>query len=333
MEITYSTMRNCGLVEDSNNIIMHPIHNMIIPLTQINMYLFGINSIPHTVCLQSIIDKNIVIKHNNIFYLILSKLSQYIDMFDSDNLQKYQNKYILINFNNLLNIELEGVQDLLYYFHTKFINFLNEKKPLFHNIIKKMFGDKCYKGQFVDYETNTKIISVKFNYNKPIVVHFGFPDATIPLYVNFNTILNNDSYNKFYEEIKNEILLQDPDQFIVNNLGTFMDISIAQLIVKSHNNKMEHIIPLEQLLRLTIFKSDKLKEEYVKVFKSLYDENTIWCYNNKTVYLNFDGLNKYFLNLELKYLDSFEMKETINTFYSMTMNELIECYKYLYSIK
>ena len=141
MNFTYSMLRQYGLVEDgNNNIIIHPIHNMIIPLTQVNIYLFGVNTIPHLVCMQSVMDKEIVIKTNNNIYLILSKFKQYVDMFDSDTLQKYQNKYILINYNNIMNIELNGLQCLLHYFHKDFINYLNTKKPLFYNIIKNMFG-------------------------------------------------------------------------------------------------------------------------------------------------------------------------------------------------
>ena len=48
------------------------------------------------------------------------------------------------------------------------------------------------------------------------------------------------------------------------------------------------------------------------------------------IYLNFIGLNKYFLNLEEKYLSSFEMKDAINDFYTNITNELIESYKILY---
>ena len=330
MEITYSTMRECGLIDDVNsNVIIHPTHNMIIPLTQVNMFLFGVNTMPHMVCTQSVVDKKYIISYNNIYYLILSKLKHYIDMFDPDNLQKYQDKYILINFNNMLNIKLEGLQSMLYTFYKEFILYLNKNKPLFYNIIKKMFGEKYFKGRITCYEPNTNVISILFNSSKPIVVHFGLLELNIPFYVNLSSADNNS----LYEEIKKHILLQDPDQYIVNNLATFMDISIARLIVTSHNNKMEHVIPLEQLLSVTVFKSEEMKMEYIDFFASLYEENTIWCYKDNIVYLNFDGLNKYFLNLELKYLDSFEMKDTINTFYSMIMSELIECYKYMYSMK
>jgi len=46
--------------------------------------------------------------------------------------------------------------------------------------------------------------------------------------------------------------------------------------------------------------------------------------------LNFEGFNKYFLNLELRYLLHFEMKEMITTLYYNITNELIESYKTLY---
>ena len=49
-----------------------------------------------------------------------------------------------------------------------------------------------------------------------------------------------------------------------------------------------------------------------------------------TIYLNFEGFNKYLLNLELSYLNNFEDKERINTLYYNVMDELVNSYKKLY---
>jgi hypothetical protein len=61
-----------------------------------------------------------------------------------------------------------------------------------------------------------------------------------------------------------------------------------------------------------------------------YKINTIWTKLDDTIYLNFEGLNKYFLNLEKADLISDDMKEIVSDFYYNITNELINSYKTLY---
>ena len=120
-----------------------------------------------------------------------------------------------------------------------------------------------------------------------------------------------------------------------NNLSIITgNPSFATLLVQSHNNRTEYCITIDNLLTLTKFKTKELKKEYINYFCSIYDEHTIWetqnINNYEIICLNFEGLNKYFLNLEMKYLYSFDVKESINNLYYSITNELIESYKTLF---
>ena len=48
---------------------------------------------------------------------------------------------------------------------------------------------------------------------------------------------------------------------------------------------------------------------------------------------NFEGLNKFLLNLEVKYLQQWENKEQINELYYQITHELIKSYEILYKNK
>ena len=51
---------------------------------------------------------------------------------------------------------------------------------------------------------------------------------------------------------------------------------------------------------------------------------------NKELYLNFEGFNKYLLNIDVKYLENFSIKEQINQMYTNILMELVDTYKLLY---
>jgi hypothetical protein len=145
--------------------------------------------------------------------------------------------------------------------------------------------------------------------------------------------INLSSYDckKIYNDIKEEYLMMDIDRFVCYNLTKITNNEqFSSLLVASHNNKKDFCIPAYLLSTLIHFKNDKAESDYIKRFINQYKEGTIWNYNNEDVHLNFEGFNKYFLNLELNDLANFDMKETINDFYYNITNELINSYKTLY---
>jgi len=322
-------MRNIGLLND--NFEVHPEYHRIMKLSNVNKFFFGTTETPHgTLCTQNFIDKNIIIKYKNDLYLILSNINGYLNSFDIKNLEKY-NKYIIINYCNLYKYPLVGIQSNLNVFIKDFISYLQQTKPFHYNIIIELLGDKYFKGKIVAYEESSNILSVIFG--SFLVISFGLTNINTPLYVN---LLDYQSkYKSIYDDINKTILMTSPDNYVINNLSIITgNPAFAALLVQSHNNKNEYCIPIDELVKLTKFKSKELKKEYIDYFCSIYTEHSIWNTQNINDYeiicLNFEGLNKYFLNLEMKYLYSFDVKESINNLYYSITNELICSYKTLY---
>ena len=331
MSLTYTEMRNIGLLDD--NFEVHPEHDRIMKLSNVNKFFFGTTETPHgTLCIQNFIDKNIIIKYKNDLYLILSNINGYLNSFDIKNLEKYYNKYILINYCNLY--KYPCIQSNLDKFIKDFISYLQQIKPFHYNIIIELLGKTYFKGKIVGYEESSHILSVMFD--SFLVISFGLINIDTPLYVN---LLDYQSkYKSIYDDINKTILMASPDNYVINNLSIITgNPTFAALLVQSHNNKNEHCIPIDDLIKITKFKSKELKKEYIDYFCSIYNEHTIWNTQNindyEVICLNFEGLNKYFLNLEMKYLYSFEVKENINNLYYSITNELISSYKTLYLMK
>jgi hypothetical protein len=127
--------------------------------------------------------------------------------------------------------------------------------------------------------------------------------------------------------------MMDVDRFVIYNLTKITNNEgFASLLVSSHNNKEEHCIPIYIINSFINFKDKDSANTYLERFKDMYKEGTVWMYieEEDDIVVNFEGFNKYFLNLELNDLNSFNDKEMINDFYYNITNELINCYKTLF---
>ena len=71
-----------------------------------------------------------------------------------------------------------------------------------------------------------------------------------------------------------------------------------------------------------------MKQNYNNKFMTMYQSNTLWKIVDDCIMLNFEGLNRYYLNLEESFIDN---KEEVNSLYYDITNELIISYKTLYN--
>ena len=161
-------------------------------------------------------------------------------------------------------------------------------------------------------------------------------DTILENYISFSDF-NSDKtdliYETLYKCIVNKILLQNPEEYIINNLTNITkNKSLAEMIFKSYDKKDEYIINIEEIESIILFKSSKLKLEYREYFKSLYINDKIYFYdkNKENYYLNFEGFNKFLLNLNEIYLSTFKIKESINDLYYKITKELIDSYNQLF---
>jgi hypothetical protein len=340
--LTYAKMREIGLLDE--NFEVHPSLDKIMPVAKVNKFFFGVLETPHgTKSVNYFIDAKIIIKYKDSLYLVLSKLKEYLDSFDITNLEQYPTRYLLINYCNTFNRPLIGIQDKLNIYHQNFIKYISRKKLFHHNIIKEIMGTTYFKGRITQYNDLLNIITVIFDGNKPLVISFGSSHIDAELYVDLSNVSLDDyelsSYSKLYQNINQFILMGDPDQYIINNISiiTGGNISFARLLVESHKDKENHCIPIDHLFAMTRFKLPQSKKIYIDRFCVLYRENTIWAMKkietNNIMCVNFEGMNKYFLNLDIEYLYDFNVKESISNMYYNITNELIESYRLLYNYK
>lgn len=318
---SFSSIKKSGLIHENGDFIVHPTYDKIISLKKVNRFFFGINETPITSPQYLLLNK-IIIKHNNENYLILSKLNKYVESIGS--MENQSNKFLTINYYNFIGKELNGIQKDIIDCNNKFINYLNNKKPLFFNTIIKMFGESFFNGLLVGIEHNTNIISIKYD---NIVITYGYNNNDMKLYIN----INHFDYNLLYEQIKEEYLMMDIDRFVIYNLTKITNNDgFASLLVSSHNNKEDCCIPAYIINSFINFKNESSANKYLNRFKLMYKDKTIYIEDDDDILVNFEGFNKYFLNLELNDLVSINDKEMINNFYYNITDELINSYKTLY---
>jgi hypothetical protein len=327
--LSFNSIKKSGLIHENGDFIVHPTYDKIMLLTKANRFFFGINNTPITNP-QFLLLNGIIIKYHDENYLILSKLHKFIDSIG--NMENQENKFLHINYYNFINKELNGIQKDLYEFNNNFIIYLKNKQTLFFNTIIKMFGESYFNGILVGIENYTNMISIKYD---NITITYGYDELETKLYVNLSNLSNKD-FNKLYNEIKEQYLMMDIDRFVCYNLTKITDNEgFSSLLVSSHNNKEDFCIPVYIINGIIRFKNNKAEEKYIERFTNIYKEDSIWNIrkndNQYDIYLNFEGFNKYFLNLEAGDLDSIHEKETINDFYYKITNELINSYKSLYN--
>jgi hypothetical protein len=323
---SFSNIKKSGLINKNGDFIVDPTYDKIMLLKKVNQFFFGVNETPITNP-QYLLMNNIIIKYKDEYHLILSKLENYKNAIGEMNNQS--NKFLTINYYNYIHKELNGIQKDLLDFNNNFISYLNNKKPLYFTTIIKMLGDTFFNGHLNGIENNTNIISIKYD---NISITYGYNDIDIKLYVNINTS-SNYNYKLLYEQIKEEYLMMDVDRFVIYNLTKITNNEgFASLLVSSHNNKEDHCIPIYIINSFINFKNKDSANTYLERFKDMYNDGTIWIYKEEEddIIVNFEGFNKYFLNLELNDLNSFNDKEMINDFYYNITNELINSYKTLY---
>ncbi len=328
MSMTYANLRKYNIVTNTSDIINHVDYDRLINLSELNIFLFGKEEIPLTSCRQLLLEKKIITMEGNKPYLILSKINEYFDSIGE--LENHMDDYMLINYYNIIDKKLSQFDSFLFLFWTIFKKYLSKKKNPDAKTILNYIGKDYFKGKIEAHqkETNIKSISFKTIY-KPFIITFGFGELDDNYYVN----LSNPNYKKLYVTLFNEILRSNPDNYVIHNLARVTtNRSFAEMIFHSHKDKSKFNISLDLLDTIIKFKSKALRNEYIEKFITNYEHGVIYKLSDKGLMINFEGLNKYFLNLEEKYLSSFQMKEMVNNMYCSITNELIHCYQTLFNM-
>ena len=82
---------------------------------------------------------------------------------------------------------------------------------------------------------------------------------------------------------------------------------------------------------MILWKNNNKMIAYKKYFMERY--NNTYITNNNIVLLNFEGINKFLLNITEEDVVNFQVKEEINDMYFKSMNMLIYSFELLYKNK
>jgi hypothetical protein len=313
--------------------IIDPTHGKSLLLKDLNIFLTGVDQIPLSTCKILLLDKKIIFKRNNNLYLKLEKYNEYLDTIGS--LENFQDKYLLINYYKLINKDLKDIQKDISEFFTNFIKYLTIKNSIDSNLILSYIGNNYLKAHFVNNEYD--LFTIKFNTDyDPIIFTFGYNNLDSKnIYINLQNIDYKECNKRIYKNIVTKFLLNKPDQYIVKNLTKLIgNKSFAKLIYSSHELKNEYTIDIDIIDFIIHYKNVKCKNMYIYLFLLKYKNKNIYeKQNDGTINLNFEGFQKYLLNLSEDYLISFDMKEYINDMYYNITDELIRSYKELYKLK
>ena len=319
----YSTI----LYKDSQ---LEPEIGRIIPLSTINQIFFG-NSDPFCISgKMTLLNTNNIIKKNGVYYLNLAKLDEYFEFVKVLSLNELSfcpyNYYKYIQKTNIPD-HYKNMIDVI----DEYIQYLESLDEHFSNTIKHIIFNKgLFNGEV--FANAPTIISMKFNkIGSPLIIHFT-NDNTEGNFLSLSKNRTNEQYKSLYNTHKTQLLMEDPKVFLINNLERVTgNLSFSEMAVNAYLIKNDFTTPLDGLVELVLWKDDRSKMEYIDFFFKKY--SNIIIETNNGLMTNFEGFNKFLLNLEVKYLQQWEVKEQYNELYYQITHELIKSFELLYQNK
>tara|TARA_A100001015_G_C15034662_1_gene735375 strand:+ start:838 stop:1839 length:1002 start_codon:yes stop_codon:yes gene_type:complete len=316
----------------NSNIRLVPNIGNIIPYNDLMEILFG-NIITDMSKLE-LLNKKYLLERDGEHYFDLSRFEDYLLL--ALKRVDFHNKLCPINFYNCIDqlghsyVIPEKLQKLFSVL-VSFKNFLREKNDINAKIMEKLFWSNRFHGTIKSCHITPDIfmISIMFKRTNNFPLFLNFSDYGGP-----NGLLSLNQENDFepiYQTWLQTLLMEDPDKYVISCLESITgSLDMATFIFKSHQNKDEYVINVNDLNNIIKFKNEGKLNEYMNEFKKMYADSNIYEENIYSLFLNFEGFNKYLLNLDIKYLINFSEKDAINTLYCNVMDELVNSYKKLY---
>lgn len=317
-----------------SNIRLFPDIGNCVPYSELETFLFA-GKVPE-INRMLLLHKQFVIEYNNVIYFILEKLDEYLK-FSLTKINFNKNTICPINFFELISFSYTKPYKQ---YHSKLIellkefkNFIKQKNDLNSNIILKYFWSDTFNGIITETNEQPFLISIKFPKNgKPLVLNISNYTNNYKNSLSLNTSGDEmiNEFNKVYNTWIQYFLMENPDNYVISCLTNITgNENFAKIIFESHKTKNEFNLSINELDMILSFKSLNSIKEYHKLFSEKYPH--LYITTNNDMFVTFEGFNKYLLNLEVKFLSNFESKERINTLYYNVMDELVNCYKRLYT--
>jgi hypothetical protein len=144
--------------------------------------------------------------------------------------------------------------------------------------------------------------------------------------------LSDIECEELYQYIRNRMLMDTPEEYLINNIERVCGSrEFAEIMVRSYLNKNGFIYPIDDISGIILWKKSSKETNYKTFFMEHY--SNCYLFIDSVVYLNFEGINKFLLNINVDDVENFEVKEQINQMYYNSMTELIHSFETLYKHK
>lgn len=340
MNITYGNLSNIGFIEKTKNYIRSD-KGISYNFIDFNKFFFG-SDLKNDISKFDLRNENIIYYNDSAeAYIYQEKIGEYF-MFIEKKLDLENGNYLCMNYYKLLGKKLKGKQLKIYRvienIKMSLKNIIKQKessknyKKIINEIILEYIGTDFFKGTISDTLEikNGGMILIKFDtLNKPFYINLIEENIINCNYININEDYNPVIYYSYLSKLIDIILMNDKDSYMFEKILKINgNESFTRLFLDSWKQKENYVVDVDDLNILIQFKSDKLKKEYHRKFVKKYTEN---CkFKNKNLMLNFEGINKYLLFLENKFLINENSKDPIIDMFNKSMIELLKTYEELY---
>ncbi len=330
------------------------VDNMV-PLVRVNNFFFGTSSFADNFNYLNLAKENIVRKEYGIYYLETKKLENYLEYvvehlrFDTTfNCCPYNYFKFRKNLDKPYNIPLHF--QLMCKTIDNFLSYLDTLDTQQAKTIRHILTPNAKLGEFNKLECevsdvlsfdnlilNEFVIKLIRTAGKPIFLRLRCETETCDSY-NSNTLIlsatpNTDNFNSVYNYINEQMLMSDtPEEFLICNIERVCGSRVfAEIMVKSYLDKDGFVFSMDSISSIILWASSEAELKYSEYFCGKYP-NCIEL-TNSTRMLNFEGINKFLLNISEDDVENFEVKEQINEMYYNSMFELIHSFEQLYKNK
>lgn len=299
----------------------------VISLNKMNKILFG-NKDPFCVIDKiTLLNSGIIKQYQNDYYLLINKLTNYFDLIKTRNMLFFPYNYYKY-FNDIDNNNFHPIIKMI----NEYLYYVDSIGDQFSYLIKHILRNKRFlNAEYVEDRNGICAIKFEKKVGKPLHIFFA-NNVKLNGVLDYSGNRNNSQYEELYNTHKQILLMEDPEEFLICNLEKVTgDLEFSKMAVKSYLIKNDFQTPLKGLCNLISWKNEELMKEYIDFFVIKY--NSIVKVIDGEYMTNFEGLNKFLLNLEVKYLQQWENKEQINELYYQITHELISSYEILYKNK
>ncbi len=321
-------------------------HKMLIPLSRVNQYFFGTNLFSNKLNYFSLHRDKMIIKENGIYYVIISQLENYLNEVDE-----------ILGLNSTLNCcpynyyKTFGKDQHIPTHYSqminsidKFLEYVDNKETLQARTFRHIISPFSTKNQYnkietevVDYlnfgSNQTTELLLKFNKKGyPLFIRMSMVDTDSENSLRISENISNLEFEKLYQYINTSLLMDNPEEFLITNIESVCGSrEFAEIMVKSYLSKSEYKFSIGSISSIILWKNTKSETNFKTYFCEKYEK----CFKiiEEEIYLNFEGINKFLLNISEDDVENFDVKEQINEMYYNSMYQMIYSFELLYKNK